>query len=129
MKKIMVVDDDPDIRISVKQALEYYRSDYEVICVDSGNKCYEMLKNNEIPDLILLDIMMPGMSGWMLTDRLREHNYWKDIPVIFLTARWDEFAERVGRVTGRDYIKKPFDIEDLKKRINKILKKRKSKSR
>ena len=121
MKKIIVVDDDPDVRISVKHALEYYCSDYKVICVESGNMCYEMLRNNEIPDLIILDIMMPGMSGWMLTDRLRENQSWKDIPVVFLTARWDKFAEDIGKELGRDYIKKPFDIEDLKKRINKVL--------
>ncbi len=123
----MVVDDEPDVRYSVKCALEYY-SDYDVICVESGSSCYELLKNNEIPDLIILDIMMPGMSGWMITDRLRENSSWKDIPVVFLTARWDKFAEKLGRKLGTDYIKKPFDIEDLKKRIDKILKKSNSES-
>ena len=122
MKKIiMIVDDEPDIRDSVKNALEYY-SDYDVRCVESGNKCYEILKNNEIPDLILLDIMMPGMSGWMLSDRLREKSSWRNIPVVFLTARTDELAEEVGRKICTDYIKKPFDIGDLKKRVDKILK-------
>jgi len=122
MKKIMIVDDDPDIRISIKQALEYYYSDYNVICVESGSMCYEMLRNNVIPDLILLDIMMPGMSGWMLSDRLRENSSWKDIPIVFLTARTDKFSEEIGRKLCKDYIKKPFDIEDLKKRIDKVLK-------
>jgi len=121
MKKIMVVDDDPDVRTSVKYALEYY-SDYEVICVESGSSCYELLKNNEIPDLIILDIMMPGMSGWMLNDRLKEKPSWKRIPIVFLTARWDKFAEDLGKELGTDYIKKPFDIKDLKKRIDEILK-------
>ena len=123
MKKIMVVDDEADVRNSVKHALEYYCSDYKVICVESGNKCYEMLKNNEIPDLIILDIMMPGMSGWMLIDRLKENTAWKKIPVVFLTARWDKFAEEIGRKAGDDYITKPFDIYDLKNRINKVLNK------
>ena len=122
MKKIMIVDDEPDVRISVKHALEYYGSDYTVICVESGNMCYEMLRNKEIPHLILLDIMMPGMSGWMIADRLRENPNWKDIPIVFLTARWDKFAEDLGRELSADFIKKPFDIKDLKKRIDKILK-------
>jgi CheY-like chemotaxis protein len=122
MKKIMIVDDDPDVRISVKHALEYYCSDYNVICVESGNMCYERLRNNEIPDLILLDIMMPGMSGWMLSDRLRENPSWKNIPIVFLTARTDKFSEEIGKKLCKDYIKKPFDIEDLKKRIDKVLK-------
>ena len=117
----MVVDDDPDVRDSVKYALEYY-SDYEVICVESGNMCYEMLKNKEIPDLILLDIMMPGMSGWMVIDRLKENPSWRDIPVVFLTCRTDNFAKEIGIPLCNDYIEKPFDIVDLKKRINKILK-------
>ncbi len=128
MKKIiMIVDDEPDIRGSVKNALEYC-SDYDVRCVESGNKCYKILKNNEIPDLILLDIMMPGMSGWMLSDRLRERSSWRNIPVVFLTARTDKFAEEVGRKSCKGYIKKPFDIDDLKKRIDKILKQGSSKS-
>jgi len=121
MKKIMIVDDDPDVRDSVKYALEYY-SDYEVICVESGSSCFELLKNNEIPDIILLDIMMPGMSGWMLSDRLRENSVWSEIPIVFLTARTDDFAEEIGRKICNDYIKKPFDIKGLKKRIDKILK-------
>ena len=121
MKKIMVVDDNPDIRESVKYALEYY-TDYEVICVESGNRCYELLRKNNLPDLILLDIMMPGMSGWMLSDRIRENPLWKDIPIVFLTARLDKFAEDLVRKLSSDFIKKPFDIEDLKKRIDKILK-------
>lgn len=122
MKKIMIVDDNPDVRESVKYALEYY-SDYEVICVESGNSCYEILKNNDIPDLIILDIMMPGMSGWMLTDRLKENPALKKIPIVFLSARWDKFAEDLGKELGKDYIKKPFDVKDLKNRIDRILKK------
>jgi len=120
MKKIMIVDDDPDIRKTIKQALEFFSPDYEVICVESGNKCYELLRKDTIPDLILLDIMMPGMSGWMLTDRLRENPSWKDIPIVFLTARSDDFAEVIGKKIGIDFIRKPFDLIDIKKRIDRI---------
>ena len=125
-KKIMVVDDDPDILITMRNIFE--REGYEVFTVDSGKKCYELLKNNEIPDLILLDIMMPGMSGWMLSDRLKENPSWKNIPVVFLTVRTDSFAKKAGSSLCEDYIEKPFDIEDLKKRIDKILKKSSSKN-
>ena len=125
-KKIMVVDDDPDILVTIREIFE--REGYEVFTVDSGKKCYEMLKNNEIPDLIILDIMMPGMSGWMLSDRLKENPLWKNIPVVFLTVRADGFAKKAGSSLCEDYIEKPFDIEDLKKRIDKILKKSNSES-
>ena len=125
-KKIMVVDGDPDILITIRNIFE--REGYEVFTVDSGKKCYELFKNNEIPDLILLDIMMPGMSGWMLFDRLKENPSWKNIPVVFLTVRTDSFAKKAGNSLCEDYIEKPFDIEDLKKRIDKVMKENNSES-
>ena len=130
MKKIIfVVDDDPDVTLSVKQALEYYYPTmYVVTCVEGGKKCLELLQAKQIPDMILLDIMMPGMSGWMLSDRLKENPSWKNIPVVFLTIRTDELAKKASSSVCEDYIEKPFDIEDLKKRIDKILKKSKSES-
>ncbi len=121
-KTIFVVDDDPDITHSVKWVMEYLGPEkYVVICIENGNKCLELLQANLIPDLILLDIMMPGMSGWMLSDRLRENPSWKNIPIIFLTARRDEFAQETGKPLSKDYITKPFDIHDLKTRIEKVL--------
>ena len=121
-KTIFVVDDDPDITHSVKWVMEYLGPEkYVVICIENGNKCLELLQANLIPDLILLDIMMPGMSGWMLSDRLRENPSWKNIPIIFLTARRDEFAQEAGKPLSKDYITKPFDIHDLKTRIEKVL--------
>ncbi|MCK4332975.1 MAG: response regulator [Thermoplasmatales archaeon] len=122
-KKIMVVDDDPECLHSVKQALEYKDGDYTVTCVSSGTQCIELLKNNEIPDLILLDIVMPEMTGWETLKILQENLSWRDIPVVFLTARTDDFAENAGKILATDFIKKPFDIEDLKNRIDKVLKK------
>ena len=85
--------------------------------------CFVLLKNNEIPDLILLDIMMPETSGWAVFDKLKENPSWKDIPVVFLTVRTDEIAENAGSFLGDDYIEKPVDAEELKKRIDKVLKK------
>jgi len=101
---------------------KYTGADYELIPAESGKKCIELLKNNEIPDLILLDIMMPEMSVWLVFDELKENFAWKNISVVFLTARTDKLAERAGKHLGKDYIEKPVDVEDLKKRIDKILK-------
>jgi CheY-like chemotaxis protein len=126
-KKIMVVDDDPVQTFTIKEVLEDSGGEYDVIRVDSGMRCLEILKDNEIPDLILLDIMMPGMSGWETFDRLKENPTWKKIPIIFLTARSDEIAKNAGRFLGDDYIEKPYDVEDLKKRIDKVLKEVESK--
>ncbi|UCD13755.1 MAG: response regulator [Thermoplasmatales archaeon] len=122
MKKIMVVDDNPDHLHSIKQTLEKMGDDYKVTCVSSGTRCIRSLENNEIPDLILLDIMMPEMSGWEILKILQENSLWKDIPVVFLTARTDDIAKSAGKFLAADYIEKPFDIEDLKERIDKALK-------
>lgn len=128
-KKIMIVDDDPDIAISVKQGLESLDEGFEVICASSGIGCLEKLKNNHIPDLILLDIMMPGMSGWQLQNRLREDSNWGKIPIVFLTAKTDSFSKTFGKTISHDYIEKPFVIEELSKRIGNVLKKINSKNK
>ena len=119
----MVVDDDADNSFTLKVGLEKMNSGYEVATADNGMQCLELLENNRIPDLILLDIMMPEMNGWKVFDRLKENPSWSDIPVVFLTARTDRIAENAGGFLGDDYIEKPYEIEDLKIRIDKILKK------
>lgn len=123
-KKIMIVDDDTDNNFTFKLGFEEKYSDYEVITAESGRKCIDFLEQNQIPDVILLDIMMPGMSGWELYDKLRGHPSWKNIPIIFLTARTDELARDAGDFLGDDYIEKPYEIDDVKTRIENVLKKR-----
>lgn len=118
MKKIMVVDDEPDLIYTVKDAL---KAEYEVIGANSGKQCLELLNKKQIPDLIILDIMMPEMSGWETYSRLKAKNIWKDIPVIFLTARTDMMARTAGGFFGDDYIEKPFNRKEFKLRIDKIL--------
>ena len=122
VKKVMIVDDNPDIILSIKNVLEDSNSDYEVMCADSGKKCLELLETDK-PDLILLDIMMPGMSGWETFDKLKENTSWETIPVVFLTARTDRVARNAGGFLGEDYIEKPFELAELKQRINEIINK------
>jgi CheY-like chemotaxis protein len=126
MKKIMIVDDEKDQIFSVKTSFEQeYSNEYEIISAESGKKCFELLKKNIIPDLILLDIMMPVMDGWEVFDKLKANQSWKNIPVIFLTARSDGLAANAGSMIADDYIEKPIDIEELKTRIDNVLKKAK----
>ncbi len=122
-KKIMVVDDNPDLRFSIKHGLENTDNEFNVTVVESAEACMNKLKNNEIPDLIILDIMMPEINGWEMFDKLKENNSWKNIPVIFLTARTDNVAKNAGKFLAEDYIEKPFELDDLIKRINKSLNK------
>jgi len=119
-----MVDDEEDQTFGIKIVLEdSYGDEYEVIPAHNGAECFELLKNNEIPDLILLDIMMPEMNGWEVFYKLKDNSLWKDIPVVFLTARTDEIAENAGEFLGEDYIEKPVSLEELKEKIDKVLKK------
>ncbi len=122
MKKIIVVDDEEDQLYTVKKTLEYADKDFDIVTINSGNNCLQYLKNNDKPDLILLDIMMPEMTGWELYDKIKENDNWRNIPIVFLTARTDETAEKAGKFFGEDYIEKPFDAENLLERIKKIIK-------
>ena len=121
IKKIMIVDDLPQVTYTVKYGLEKLDPNYTVIEVESGKKCIELLKNNQIPDLILLDIMMPDMNGWEVAKVLQKKFEWKKIPLIFLTATEDETSKITGSIIAEDYIVKPFEITDLKKKIDKAL--------
>ncbi len=117
-KKIMVVDDEPDILFTVGQMLEL--SGYEVIKASDGNDCLNKLKEIT-PDLVLLDIMMPEMSGWDVAAKIKENPHWATIPIVFLTAKGDTMSVGMGNMASEDYITKPFDIQDLKDRVEKIL--------
>ena len=125
-KTVLIVDDEPDIILSVQEGLESLNADYKIVCAESGAECIKLLKNNQIPDAILLDIMMPEMSGWETYDRIKENQSWKGIPVVFLTARTDRIAVNAGGFLGEDYIEKPFEIKDLKKRIDNVLNNKKT---
>ena len=124
MKKIMLVDDEQDQIFSVKTGFEQeYAKEYEIIPAESGKKCFELLEKNVKPDLILLDIMMPDMDGWEVFDKLKANQSWKNIPIIFLTARSDGLATNAGAMIADDYIEKPIDIKELKTRIDNVLNK------
>ena len=122
MKKIMIVDDDKDQIFYIKNAFEeLYGKEYVIIPAESGKQCFELLKNKTIPDLILLDIMMPSMDGWSVFDKIRANPSWKKIPIVFLTARTDGFAENAGGLIADGFLKKPIDVKELKVRIDNIL--------
>ena len=112
-----MVDDNPDVITSLKVSLEDVTQGYRILGAENGQKCLEMLKDNIIPDVIILDIMMPQMSGWEVFDQIKKNPSWNTIPVIFLTARTDRVAKNAGGFLGDDFIEKPFEIVDLKKRI------------
>jgi len=119
-KKIMIVDDEEDIRVSVGQIFEV--SGYEVIKAEDGNDCLNKLEKS-LPDIVILDIMMPGMNGWDVAARIKENSKWSSIPIVFLTAKGDEMSIGMGGLASEEYIVKPFDIIKLKDRVVEILNK------
>lgn len=120
-QKIMLVDDNTDFTYVVKKRLENISEEYEVINANSGKECFELLEQGNLPDIILLDIMMPDMEGWDVFAKLKEKTEWKEIPVVFLTAKTDSYSKGFGDITAEDYIEKPIEIEELKERIDKVL--------
>jgi DNA-binding response OmpR family regulator len=117
-KKVMVVDDEEDIRISVSQILEIFG--YEVIKAENGADCLEKLEQ-ELPDLVILDIMMPGMNGWDVAACIKENTKWSAIPIVFLTAKGDDMSVGMGGLASEEYIVKPFDVVKLKECVERIL--------
>ena len=118
---VIVVDDDT---LNLKMAGHILsKNNMRVTALKSGQALLEYLKGNESPDLILLDIKMPGMDGFETLTKLREQEEGKDeIPVIFLTANEDEDSETKGLSLGAmDFIKKPFVPEVLTLRVRHII--------
>lgn len=118
MKHILMVD---DVATNLKCAAEVLKDSYEVTTARSGRQAL-LLMREYIPDLILLDINMPEMSGYEVMEKLKENPATRDIPIIFLTAETDEASEVKGLKMGAmDFIRKPFDPEVMHSRIDKIL--------
>lgn len=118
---VVVVDDDV---LNLKMAGHILsKNNMRVTALKSGQALLDYLKENEAPDLILLDIRMPGMDGFETLEKLREQEKGKDeIPVIFLTANDDEESETKGLSLGAmDFIKKPFVPEVLTLRVRHII--------
>jgi CheY-like chemotaxis protein len=120
-RKILVVDDDQDLFEMVKEGLELQGDRYEVNQAKNGEECFHYLTHGELPNLILLDIMMPGINGWDVLARIRQNHTWSKIPVVFLTAKADETSKGLGDLTADGYVAKPFSFTELKEILSKIL--------
>ncbi len=119
MHKILVVDDEENIRLLLKYNLE--TSGYHVILGRNGGEALD-LAMREKPNLILLDLMLPDLDGMEVCRRLKNEAETTGIPVIMLTARSEEIDKVLGLEIGADdYITKPFSIREMMARINAIL--------
>ena len=119
MKTILVVDDEEMNLKMVEYILQ--QEGYDVVKAISGMSCLDYLKYNK-PDLILLDVEMPVMSGIQTLEVLRANEDYKSLPVMFLTASADtDTVAAAGRLGVLSYVKKPFMPQDLVERVQKIL--------
>jgi len=113
--KILVVDDHPTNILLLKRILE--KAEMEVFTAENGQQCLEIVKEVS-PDVILLDIMMPGMDGTEVCEKLKNDNETKSIPVIFITAKDSKEGKLEGLSVGAvDYITKPIDIDETLARV------------
>ena len=115
MLKILLVNDDPNIRQLVNLYLQ--KEGFEVMMADRGDEALKMFKASP-PNLILLDIMLPGMDGWQVCREVRKIS---NIPIIMLTAKDETFDKVLGLELGADdYVVKPFDMKELVARIKAV---------
>lgn len=120
MKKILIVDDEQDIVESLKFILE--ANNYTCYCAYNGEDGLRLAKEL-IPDLIILDVMMPKINGYKISRLLKFDSKYKNIPIIMVTARSQDGDKLIGEETGADeYITKPFEIEELVNKVNNYLK-------
>jgi CheY-like chemotaxis protein len=118
-KTIMIVDDEPDVLLSVAQILE--ANNYRTIKAKDGYECLEKLKE-EIPDVLLLDIMMPGLSSKEILREIEKDSRFAEMKIIFLTAVHMLEAEEEDLLSLKqvvDFIGKPFTVRELLDSIEK----------
>lgn len=118
--RILIVDDEADLREILQFNIQSWG--YDTLCAESAESALEIIRSGESVDLILLDVMLPGMSGFKLASIIRgEMNL--SIPIIFLTAKISENDMLTGfSAGGDDYITKPFSINEVRARIQAVLK-------
>jgi two-component system, OmpR family, alkaline phosphatase synthesis response regulator PhoP len=118
-KRILLVDDEEDIVSMLKMRLA--AGGYEVIVASDGNDGYAKAKA-ERPDLMILDLMLPGMDGYQICRLLKFDQQYKNIPIVMLTAKSQKEDKEWGEKVGADlYFTKPFDAKELMDKIKTLL--------
>jgi DNA-binding response OmpR family regulator len=119
MPKILIAEDEPDIRDLVAFTLRF--AGYEVVAANNGEEAVQ-LASREFPDLILLDVRMPRMTGYDACRAIKANPELKDIPVVFLSAKGQESEIQTGLEAGaEEYLLKPFAPDQLTDRVRAIL--------
>ena len=119
MKRVIVVDDDPDLGPAIRDVLAS-----KEVHVETPGDARAALPTilRDTPDLVILDVNMPGMSGWELCAILRRQSSTRSMPILFLTGR-QEVKDRISAMQfgGSDFLAKPFSVEDLRTKVKSLL--------
>jgi DNA-binding NarL/FixJ family response regulator len=119
-KRLLLIDDDPNLILLVKDYLEF--RGYEVITAENGREALEVL-DQDIPDMIICDVMMPEMDGYAFVNHVRQEERTSWLPVLFLSAKGQSQDRVKGLNTGADvYMVKPFEPEELVAQVEASLK-------
>ncbi|MCX6003432.1 MAG: response regulator [Chloroflexi bacterium] len=117
VKKILIADDEPNIRLAVRRMLS---QSYEILEAGNGQEAIGIARARK-PDLILMDVMMPGMDGYAACSAIKNDSELKKIPVVMLTALGFQLNKGLAAKLGADdYITKPFSQQDLLKAIDRF---------
>ena len=120
--RIFIVEDEPDLRDTL--SFNFENEGFEVSSFPDGEKCLTSVKKNK-PDLIILDLMLPGINGLDVCREIRSEEENNDVSIIMLTAKGEEIDRIVGFELGADdYVTKPFSVRELILRVKVLLKKR-----
>ena len=118
-KKILIADDEPNIVVALEYLLQ--RSGYEVHIARNGDEALKQVEAH-VPDLVLLDVMMPLRSGYEVCKRIRERPDWRHIKIVMLSAKGRDAEVNKGLAAGADlYVTKPFSTREMVEKINGLL--------
>ena len=122
-KEILIVDDEPDVVVPMQFLME--QQGYSVMAAYRGEDALDLIYQYK-PDLVLLDIMLPGIDGWEVCEIIRLNPNYRDIKIVFLTAKGRDEDIAKGLALGADaYITKPFSNAELVATVNKLLENKK----
>ena len=117
---ILIVEDEIDLANTLDYNLK--RQGYQTAVAHTGQQALELSRREQVPDLVLLDLMLPDIMGTEVCRRLRQHERTRDVPVIMVTAKGEEIDRVVGFEVGADdYVTKPYSVRELALRVRAIL--------
>jgi len=119
MKKILIVDDEPNIVMSLEYTFK--KNNFEVFIARDGKEALDLLKD-QIPDVIILDVMMPMVDGYATLEQIKKNDRLKNCKIIFLSAKNKESDIEKGLALGANlYMTKPFSIKKLLEQVNELV--------